>query len=389
MEAFTLFNPTKLIFGAGQVECVGRETALLGATALLVTGHGSVKRSGLYETVTDLLSAAGVACVELAGVDPNPRIETVVAGAALARSEKVDVVVAVGGGSVIDCAKGIALAAPNDADPWGFYDRTAAPKHDPLPLGTILTLAATGSEANGATVVSRPAIHAKRAMYHPGLFPRFSILDPALTVTVPREHTANGVVDILSHIFEQYFHTVDHTPIQDGFAETLMRTVIAAGERVMTHPTDARARADLMWSSTVALMGILKAGVRGDWSCHMIAHELAGHYDTPHGAALAVVFPSWMRSVFTANLPRFVRFATRVWGIDPTGKRDEELALAGIEATERYFTETLKVGVRLSDYGIGDEKIAVMAAAAAGKSPATPLVPITEELVAGIFAKAL
>ncbi len=390
MEPFVYQNPTKIIFGEGKVGAIVDEAkASLGTNLLLVTGKGSARKSGLLGEVLGLLKGGGFEITLLEGVDPNPRIETVAEGARLAREKGIAGLVAVGGGSVVDCAKGIAIAAANDGDPWDFYRRERTPTGEPLPVGVILTLAATGSEANGNSVVSRPSTGEKRAIYHPGLFPRFSILDPALTATTPLDQTAFGVVDILSHLYEQYFHNVESTPISDGIAETLMRTLITAAPKVMRKPKDLNTRGQILWSSTVALMGLVKAGARGDWSCHMLSHELSGRYDTPHGGALAVVFPAWMRMGYQENLPRFTRFATEVWRIDGAGLDDETLAMAGIEAMERFYTETLKVGIRLGDYGVGDERIDEMAKAAAEKNPLFPLFKITEEKAARLFRSAL
>lgn len=387
MESFVYQNPTKIIFGVGNVDTVADEAKIaLGEAILVVAGKGSARKSGLLERVETLLKEAGRRVTLLEGIDPNPRIESVAEGARLIRAAGITGLLAVGGGSVVDAAKGMALAAANDGDPWDFYTRARTPERAPLPVGVILTLAATGSEANGNTVVSDPTTGEKRAIYHPGLFPRFSILDPALTATTPPHQTAFGVVDILSHVYEQYFHRVDHTPVSDGIAETLMRTVIAAAPKALVNPNDLDARAEILWSSTVALMGLVKAGARGDWSCHMLSHQLSGRYDTPHGGALAVVFPAWMRMGYKENLPRFIRFAREVWGIDGDG---ETTALAGIEAMERFYTETLKVGIRLGDYGVGGEKIEEMAEAAGESNPIFPLFRLTKENVTELFRSAL
>jgi hypothetical protein len=359
MDNFVFQNRTKILFGKDQVDNVGDETAALGKNVLLVTGGGSVHKSGLYKKITASLNKAGLLVTDHSGIAPNPEIESVRKGADICKEKKIDLVLAVGGGSVVDAAKTIALAAVYDGDPWDFFSQKIKPSN-PLPLGVVLTLSATGSEANGNAVITNPKTGKKLPMYHPDLYPAFSILDPTLTFSVPADQTAYGAVDIMSHVFEQYFHDIKATSIQDGFAETVMRAVIRSAP-VAKNRDNYNARADLMWASTLALYGLIGTGAKGDWTCHMLEHELSAKYGIAHGAGLAVVFTSWMRHVVKRKTGRFKQYAVNVWGVDPSGKSDLEIAKQGVEMTRAFFKDILGVGVTLKDYGIDDTRIEEMA----------------------------
>ncbi|VAX22014.1 NADH-dependent butanol dehydrogenase A [hydrothermal vent metagenome] len=387
MENFVYHNPTKIIFGKDQISQVGAETAAIGKKALLLTGGASVKKSGLYDKVLASLNEACVTVLEQSGIVPNPVIESVRKGATLCKNENIEIVLAVGGGSVIDTAKAIAAGATCDGDPWDFFKRSRVPEK-PTPVGTILTLSATGSEANGNTVISNPETGEKRPFYHSTLFPRFSILDPAVTFTVPKNQTANGAIDILSHVFEQYFHNVKATPLQDGIAETIMRTVIANAPIAMEKPDDYDARANLMWSSTLALNGLLVSGAKGDWASHMIGHELSAKYGLAHGEALAIVFPNWMKRVYKINIAKFAKFAVNVWGLDKSTDA-EELALGGIEATKRFFMETLGAKITLGEHAIDGSRIDEMAESAMGISSLGSLVTFKKSDLVKIYESCL
>lgn len=388
MNPFILNNPTTIHFGKGKVEGVGDLARRIGRNVLLVYGQGSVVRSGLLDNIKNQCKKADCQIFKLAGVTPNPDIDLVRSGASICKENDVDLVLAVGAGSAIDTAKAIAAAARCDVDPWRFFDRTIS-VIDPLPIATVLTLAATGSEMNGNTVISNRESGEKRPLYHPGLYPRFSILDPELTFSVPSDQTAFGSVDILSHVYEQYFHNVSNTPIQDGFCETIMRTVIENGPIAIDDPKNYDARANLMWAGTVALNGWIGAGVKGDWASHMIAHELSARYDLAHGAALAIVFPSWMKKVYKTNLSRFRQFAEMVWEIDGAGKSDEKIAAEGIEAVIDFYKNRLRVGVKLFDYEIGVDAIDKMAESANGSSGLGSFVQLTKKDIEDIYRNAL
>lgn len=357
MNPFTFYNPTELIFGKGQLEKLNEKIDQLGKRILLVYGGGSIKRSGLYDKLQAIFEKKGCHVRELAGVEPNPRLSTVKKGISLIRENELDWILAVGGGSVIDCSKAIAGGALYDGDVWDFYERKAKVEKA-LPLGTVLTLAATGSEMNKGSVITNWETQQKHGASM--TFPTFSILDPENTFTVPRNQTVYGISDTLSHVFEQYFSHTTEIPLQTGFAETIMKTVIENARKVLQNLEDYDARANLMLSSTFALNGLLAAGVETDWATHSIEHAVSAVYDIPHGGGLAIIFPNWMKYVYKENIPRFKRFAVEVWGVDPAGKTDEEIALAGIDAVRAFFNE-IGAPSRLADYNIGDDKLDVMA----------------------------
>ncbi|XID91294.1 iron-containing alcohol dehydrogenase [Paenibacillaceae bacterium WGS1546] len=359
MNAFEWYNPTKLVFGAGKVGQLGELVKPYGKTVLLVYGGGSIKRTGLYDEVIGQLNGIGATVRELAGVEPNPRLSTVRRGIAICREENVEFVLAVGGGSVIDAAKAIAAGALYDGDVWDFTIRKAVIRAA-LPIGTVLTLAATGSEMNGNAVISNWETKQKRGLGSKLVYPRFSIVDPKLTFTVPKDQTANGIVDIMSHVFEQYFTLTTDIPLQERFAESILLTVIENGEKALENGSDYEARANLLLAGTYALNGTLPNGVRTDWATHGIEHEVSAIYDIPHGAGLAILFPNWMKYVYGERPGKFAQYAVRVWGIDPAGKSEEELALAGIEATRAYFTR-IGAPATLGEYGIGEENLERMA----------------------------
>lgn len=356
MNSFRFQNPTEILFGKGMVEHLGEQIACYGKTILLVYGGGSIKKTGLYDLVMNQLKQIDANVHELPGVEPNPRLTTVKKGIEICRSEGVDLILAVGGGSVLDAAKAIAVGVPYIGDVWDFFMKKAEIQ-SALPLGTILTLSATGSEMNGNSVITHWEAKLKKAFGSIHAFPKFSILDPTLTYTVPRDQTVNGIVDMMSHVFEQYFSPTPDTPLQERLCESILQTIIENGEKALDHPNDYTARANLMLCGTLALNGgLISMGVETDWATHMIEHEVSAIYDIAHAAGLAILFPNWMKYVYRERLDRFVQFAVRVWMVDPSGKSDEEVALAGIEATRAYFN---RIGApsRLADLQIGDESI--------------------------------
>ncbi|WP_214630096.1 iron-containing alcohol dehydrogenase [Paenibacillus agaridevorans] len=360
MNNFQFHNPTRIVFGDGETRRVAEMTATYGQNVLLVYGGSSIKANGLYDQTIDLLKQADIAVHELAGIEPNPRLSTVQKGIDICRREGVDFILAVGGGSVIDAAKAIAAGVPYDGDVWDFFVGKARIQ-EALPLGTILTLAATGSEMNGNTVISHWDAKLKRGSGSPHIYPKFSILDPTVTYSVPRNHTVYGSIDIMSHVFEQYFSLTKNTPLQERLCESILQTVIENVEPALSNPNDSVARANLMWSGTMALNGgLISVGVHTDWATHGIEHEVSAIYDIPHGAGLAVIFPNWMKYVYKERVDRFVQYAQRVWGIQRDDRTDDELALAGIEATRAFFS---RIGAesRLADFGIEADQLDRMA----------------------------
>jgi alcohol dehydrogenase len=359
MDDFVFRNPTKIIFGHGTEAQVGPEAKAAGTKALLHYGGGSVKRSGLFDRVAASLKAAGVPYVELGGVEPNPRLSLVHKGIELCRREKVDLVIALGGGSSIDSAKAIAMGVPYAGEVWDFFAGKAEPKAA-LPVGTVLTIPAAGSEASTASVITNEDGMLKRGFNHEIIYPRFSILNPELAFTLPKEQVANGVADIMSHLMERYFTNSRPVELTDRLIEATLRTVIDAAPRVLARPDDYDAWAELMWSGTIAHNNLLNTGRIGDWASHDLEHELSAAYGIAHGAGLAVVFPAWMKFNYRHDLARFAQIANRVWGVDDAFMNLEKAALAGIERLEGFW-QYLGLKVRLSGLGIGADRIPEMA----------------------------
>ncbi|MGG3691283.1 iron-containing alcohol dehydrogenase [Heyndrickxia ginsengihumi] len=385
MNSFTFHNPTELIFGKGQLSQLENKIDQLGSKILLVYGGGSIKKSGLYDKLQTIFQKKNCEIVELAGVEPNPRLSTVHKGIEFIREHKLNWILAVGGGSVIDASKAMAVGALYDGDVWDFYERKAVAK-DALPLGTILTLSATGSEMNRGSVVTNWETKQKHGAGT--TFPIFSILDPENTFTVPKNQTVYGISDTLSHTFEQYFSHTPEIPLQTGLAETIMKTVIGNAKKALDNPEDYDARANLMLSSTLALNGLLAMGVETDWATHSIEHAVSAVYDIPHGGGLAIIFPNWMKYVYKEDVSRFKRFAIEVWDVSPEGKSDEEIALAGIEAVRNFFNE-IGAPSRLADYNIGDDQLKVMAKKALPFGPIGNFKKLSEEDVYEILKMSL
>ncbi|MDC3417100.1 iron-containing alcohol dehydrogenase [Aquibacillus salsiterrae] len=358
MKNFTFHNPTKLIFGKGEVEKLAEQMKDY-QKVLLVYGGGSIKRSGLYDQVIDQLEQAKVEIFELAGVEPNPRLTTVKKGVELCKTEKIDFLLAVGGGSTIDCTKAIAAGAKYDGDPWDLVTRKA-PVVDALPLGTVLTLAATGSEMNGNSVITNWETNEKHGWGSPIVMPTFSILDPVNTYTVPKDQTVYGIVDMMSHVFEHYFHHEKNTPFQDRMCEGLLKTVIDTAPKLLDDLENYEYRATILYCGTMALNGVLNMGYHGDWASHNLEHAVSAVHDIPHGGGLAIIFPNWMKYSLDEDVSRFKQMAIRVFDVDPSGKSDRDVALLGIEKL-REFWNSIGAPSRLADYDITEETITLMA----------------------------
>lgn len=387
MNAFEWYNPTKLVFGADKVGQLGELIEPYGKRILLVYGGGSIKKTGLYDDVMFQLREIGATVHELSGVEPNPRLSTVNRGIDICRTEDIEFILAVGGGSVLDASKAIAAGAVYNGDVWDFTIRKAVIQ-DALPLGTVLTLAATGSEMNGNAVITNWETKQKRGLGSKLVYPRFSILDPKLTYTVPRDQTVNGIVDIMSHVFEQYFTLTTDIPLQERLAESVLLTVIENGEKALEDGTDYDARANLLLAGTYALNGTLPNGVTTDWATHGIEHEVSAVYDIAHGAGLAILFPNWMKYVYKERISKFVQYAVRIWQIDPAGKSDDEIALAGIEATRAYFTR-IGAPATLGEVGIGDEHLERMAEEATRFGPIGSFKLLSQDDVLSILKASL
>ena len=345
MNDFAFYSPTKFVFGRGAEKQTGALVrAFGGSKALLHFGGGSVKRNGVYDAVVKSLDEAGVGYVPLGGVQPNPRGGLVREGIALCRREGVDFILAVGGGSVIDSSKAIAFGTLYDGDFADFYFGKDA-KNQPqvpkaLPIGTVLTIAAAGSEGSANSVINLEPGNLKRAATGDALRPKFSVLNPEFTFTLPSYQSACGMTDIFAHVVERYFTPTEDVEITDALCEAVMRTVVRESARVMADPRDYGARANIMWAGTVAHNNVCGVGRAQDWSSHGIEHELSALYDCAHGAGLAVVMPAWMEYVMETDIPRFARFAERVW--DVTDGTSAEKAREGIR---RYRAWLRSIGM--------------------------------------------
>ncbi|WP_017151354.1 iron-containing alcohol dehydrogenase [Bacillus bingmayongensis] len=359
MQNFVFRNPTKLIFGQGQLEQLKAEIPQYGKKVLLVYGGGSIKRNGIYDNIISILKEIDSEIFELTGVEPNPRLSTVNKGIQICKENDIEFILAVGGGSVIDCTKAIAAGSKYDGDVWDIVTKKVF-ANEALPFGTVLTLAATGSEMNAGSVITNWETNEKYGWGSPVTFPQFSILDPVHTVSVPRNQTIYGMVDIMSHVLEQYFHQGTNTELQDRYCESILKTVIETAPKLLNDLESYEHRETILYCGTMALNGILAMGVRGDWATHNIEHAVSAVYDIPHGGGLAILFPNWMKHVLDENVERFKQFAVHVFNVETEGKMDKEIALEGIEAL-RSFWISIEAPSRLADYEIGEEKIDVMA----------------------------
>jgi len=354
--------PTEVYFGKDMIEGLKYYINKFGGTrVLLAYGGGSIKNNGLYDKIVTIFNDNGIFFKELSGIKPNPRISSVREGVKIIQENSLDFILAAGGGSVIDACKGMAAGAVYDGDPWDFYLRKAKLEKAPLPLGVILTLAATGSETNWGSVVSDDETERKLPFRHESLRPKFAVLDPVFTYSVPAYHTAAGIVDIMAHVFEQYFSPTQDAFLSDRLAEAVMKTVIHYAPVVMEQPDNYEARANILWAGTLALNQILTYGKITDWATHMIEHEVSAIYDISHGAGLSVLFPNWMKFVLDDDTqPKFVEYAKNVWNIDPESGNDFELAMEGIDKTAEFF-KSLNMPSTLSEFKIDDSRLDEMA----------------------------
>lgn len=383
MDNFRFCVETDVRFGKDRLQELQEVLAAYGKKVLMVYGGGSIKRNGLYDKVKQLL--ADFEIYELPGVEPNPRLETVNKGAALCREHGIEVVLAIGGGSTIDCSKGVAAATFYDGDPWEFIQTKNYPGKA-LPVVDIITLSATGSEMNRTAVISNLKTNEKIGFSGPNTLPKASFLDPTNTFTVSKYQTASGSADILSHLFENYFKSTIGADVQDSVSEGLMKTVIKNAPIALQTPDDYNARANLMWASTLALNGLTGGGKDGSWSCHPIEHELSAYYDVTHGIGLAILTPRWMEFALNEKTAaKFAQYARNIWGV--TAKEDEIAAREGIQKLYDCF-KAWEIPMTLPEIGIeNDEKFELMANQAVKHSKIATLayVPMTAADVVAIL----
>ena len=362
MNNFTFYSPTYFVFGKEEENNVGKYVKRFGGTRVLIHYGGSVVRTGLLDRVKASLTAEGLSFVELGGVKPNPRSGLVYEGIALCRKEKVDFVLAVGGGSTIDSSKAIAAGTVYEGDFWDFYCGKQVTKA--LPVGTILTISAAGSEGSPDSVITKEEGMFKRGATGEGLRPAFSILNPALTQTLPPYQTACGITDIMAHLFERYFTNTQDVEVTDRVIEGLLMTMIHEGPKVIENPDDYQARANIMWAGMMAHNNCCGVGRDQDWASHDLEHELSALYDCAHGAGLAVVFPAWMEYNMNHDVMRFAQVANRVWGCAMDFQHPEVTAKAGIQAF-RTFLKSIGMPQTMAELGGKEEDIPYLAHTAA------------------------
>ncbi len=356
MQNFQFYSPTEFVFGRDTEDRAGELVKKHGGSKVLIHyGGGSAERSGLLGRVRASLDKAGVSYVELGGVKPNPRDTLVYEGIELCRREGIDFILSVGGGSTIDSSKAIALGVPYSGDFWDFYSGAARPEAA-LPVGTVLTIAAAGSEGSGDSVITKEDGGLKRGTGSDLIRPRFSILDPQLTCTLPAYQTACGATDIMAHVFERYFTNTTEVEVTDRLCEAVLLTMVKETPRVIAAPNNYDARANIMWAGTVAHTNIVGVGREQDWNSHGIEHELSALYDCAHGAGLAVIMPAWMEFVYKHNPLRFAQAATRIWGCQMDFEHPEVTALEGIKRF-RSFLHSIGMPINFAELGAREEDI--------------------------------
>jgi alcohol dehydrogenase YqhD (iron-dependent ADH family) len=389
MENFIHDIPTKVYFGKGQISHLDEALRQFGTRVLMTYGGGSIKKTGLYDEIMKILNDGGFTVFELSGIDPNPRVESVEEGVKICRENKVDVVLAVGGGSTLDCSKAICSGYYYEGDDLWYMIKNVKGRKKSLPLVDILTISATGSDFDAGGVISNMKTNEKLGASF--TYPSVSILDPTYTFTVSRYQTAAGAADIMSHIMEGYFSVTPDSELSDGLAETILKTVIKNAPIALAEPENYSARANLMHAESIACSGIPEFGKKyTGWPCHAMEHQLSAFYDITHGVGLAILTPRWMRHILKKDPScqwRFVRFARNVWGLE--GYDEAELAQKGIDALEKFFTDC-GIPMTLTDLGIGTEHFEAMAAQANGGGRLSgAFVPLTEEDVVEIYKACL
>ena len=359
---FVFCHPTKIYFGKKSLENLPAELANYGKNILLVYGKSSIKKNGLYDRIIGMLETAGKNVVELSGINSNPRYTQLLEGARLVRENDVDLILAVGGGSVIDCSKGISAAAYCEGDPWERYYVNQEPvTNKVVPVASVLTMTGTASEMNSGSVITNEEQKLKLGRVYDleMMSPRFSILNPEYTYTVPKIQMVSGIADIFSHLMEQYFGGEDDCT-SDYLLEGVMLSLINASRKAIVNPEDYEARSNIMWCATMGLNKILALSKEQDWEVHMIEHQLGAYTDCPHGVGLAVISPAYYRYIYSYGLPKFVRYAQNVWKVDGKGMTDGEIALEGIRRLESFFRE-LGIPATLREVGATEEMLPLIA----------------------------
>ena len=354
---FTYYNPTKIYFGKDAMQNLSAELANYGKNILLLYGKNSIKKIGLYDEVVKILKACGKNITELSGIKPNPAYSQVLEGARLVRENKIDLILAVGGGSVIDCAKAISVSAYAKGDPWQRYWIDFEEVDNKIvPVGTILTMTGTASEMNGGSVITNEEVTIKTGrVYGPEVYPKFSILNPEFTYTVPQKQMVSGVFDVMSHLMEQYF-SGDDDNTTDYVIEAVMKSLINSSKIAVKNPEDYEARSNIMWCATLGLNTVTGLSKTQDWEVHMIEHQLGAYTDCPHGLGLAVISMPYYRYIYKDGIDKFVRFAENVWNVKTEGKDKDEIALEGIACLENFAKE-LGIPLTLRELGATEDML--------------------------------
>lgn len=364
MDSFEFKSPTKFILDKDADMLCGREVKVFSDKVLFVHyGDGYTYDSGLYQRIMDALLAEGITCFELPGVEPNPKVDLVRKGVDICKREAIGCILAVGGGSVIDTAKAVAIGAKYEGDVWDFFTKKAIPE-EALPIGTVMTLPATGSEGSNGSVITNAETGENLDVMAEILRPAFTLMNPELTLSIPKKQTAYGIIDMFSHVLERYFSSSVDTVLTDHLCEAVMKSIIINARRLMENLKDYNTRAEFMWTAIIAHNGLLATGRNQDWATHMIGAQLSAQYNAVHGATLSVLFPCWAKYVCEENLPRFVQFAERVFGVEVDFYDQHKTAAEGIRRLQEFF---LSVGgpKNLTDIGVAsDEKFRAMAESA-------------------------
>ncbi|MBV4418227.1 iron-containing alcohol dehydrogenase [Clostridium tyrobutyricum] len=387
MINFNYSIPTEIFFGKGSISILGKQLKRYGAKVLVVYGGGSIKKNGIYDLAIKLIKESKIKFWELSGVEPNPKISSVRQGVKICRDNRIDCILAIGGGSVIDCSKAIAAGYYYGGDPWDIVTDPSKIKKA-LPVASILTLAATGSEMDIFAVITNEETKEKLGTKSSYMAPRFSILDPTYTFTVSKNQTAAGTADIMSHIMENYFNNTEGAYVQDRLAEALLKTCIKYGPIALEKPDDYDARANLMWTSSLAINGLLDYGKVKGWSVHGMEHELSAFYDITHGVGLAILTPYWMEYVLDNNtVDKFVEYGINIWSIDKN-KDKFTIAHESIEKTRKFFN-SLGLPARLKEVGIDEENFEKMAEGATRHGKLGEFKPLSKQDVINIYKSAL
>ena len=387
MKNFIFDNKTTIIFGKNTEQEVGKEVKKYGNKVLLHYGGGSIKQYGLHKRVIASLEASGIEYFELGGVKPNPRVSLVREGIKLCKAHQIDFILAVGGGSVIDSAKAIGFGAKYDGDVWDFFTYKV-PVTETIPLGVILTIPAAGSESSSGTVITNEEGWFKKGAGGLVARPKFAVMNPELTFTLPSYQTACGAADMMAHVFERYFTNEPNVEFTDELCEATLRTIIKHTKIAIQDPTDYAARAELMWAGTIAHNGLLGTGRIEDWSSHLIEHELSALYDIAHGAGLAIIFPHWMLFTYKQDIPRFARFANKVFGVELDFHNLEKTAIEGIERLKQFFKE-IGLPTSFKEANLPTDRIDEMAEKIASNRTIGSFVTLTKDDIIQIYQLAI